>query len=65
MAWGQRNTSDTDLTHQLAQRCASTTFADLPDDVIEIYRPTLLDWLGVTIAGPSRSPRIPGIPRRH
>jgi 2-methylcitrate dehydratase PrpD len=39
------------LTAQLAKRCASLEFADLPGDVVATAQLCVLDWLGVTLAG--------------
>src|SRR2546423_7200655 len=43
------------FTLALAERVAAQSFGDLPDDVVEIARQCVLDWLGVTVAG-SREP---------
>jgi 2-methylcitrate dehydratase PrpD len=39
------------LTAQLAKRCASLEFADLPGEVVATAQLCVLDWLGVTLAG--------------
>jgi 2-methylcitrate dehydratase PrpD len=39
------------VTRDIATRVASLRYGDLPPDVIELARQTLLDWLGVTLAG--------------
>lgn len=41
----------TDLTAELARRAMALERDDLPDDVTEICRQCVLDWLGVTLAG--------------
>jgi 2-methylcitrate dehydratase PrpD len=38
-------------THDIAARVASIRYEDLPPDVVEWARQTLLDWLGVALAG--------------
>lgn len=38
-------------THDIATRVASIRYDDLPPDVVELARQTLLDWLGVALAG--------------
>jgi 2-methylcitrate dehydratase PrpD len=39
------------LTAQLAKRCASLEFAELPGEVVATAQLCVLDWLGVTLAG--------------
>jgi 2-methylcitrate dehydratase PrpD len=39
------------LTRGLAERSATLAAADLPDDVMEVSRQALLDWLGVALGG--------------
>jgi 2-methylcitrate dehydratase PrpD len=47
------------LTTQLADRAATLSFGDLPDEVIAMAQLCILDWLGVTIAGcQEQAPRI-------
>ncbi|MBV9659839.1 MAG: MmgE/PrpD family protein [Acidimicrobiales bacterium] len=41
------------LTLALAEQGASLDWDDLPDDVVELARQCLLDWLAVTLAGSS------------
>ncbi|HEX7825832.1 MAG TPA: MmgE/PrpD family protein [Mycobacterium sp.] len=43
--------SDERLTESLAERSAGLTFTELPDDVITAAQTSILDWLGVTLAG--------------
>ena len=43
------------FTREVADRAVSLGYQDLPDDVREIVRQCVLDWLGVTLAG-SREP---------
>jgi 2-methylcitrate dehydratase PrpD len=38
-------------THAIAARVAALRYEDLPPDVVELARQTLLDWLAVTLAG--------------
>lgn len=38
-------------THEIAERVASLRYDDLPPDLVELSRQTLLDWLGVALAG--------------
>jgi 2-methylcitrate dehydratase PrpD len=38
-------------THEIAARTAALRYEDLPQDVVEWARQTLLDWFGVTLAG--------------
>lgn len=45
-------------TAQLARYAAGIRYDDLPDDVVEMARRCLLDWLGIAIAG-SRQPLSP------
>ena len=42
---------DMSATRQIAERTASVRYEDLPPDVIELARQTLLDWIGVALAG--------------
>jgi 2-methylcitrate dehydratase PrpD len=42
---------DVPLTADLAQRITATRYDDLPDDVREMTRQCVLDWLAVTLAG--------------
>ena len=44
-------TDDQGFTAEVAARAASLRFEDLPDDVVEVARQCILDWLGVTVAG--------------
>ena len=39
------------MTLGLAQRAASLEPAEIPDDVTELARQSLLDWFGVTLGG--------------
>lgn len=39
------------VTRDIAAHVASLRYDDLPPDVVELARQTLLDWLGVTLAG--------------
>jgi 2-methylcitrate dehydratase PrpD len=39
------------LSAEIAARAVGLRLADLPDDVIEVARQCVLDWLGVTLAG--------------
>ena len=39
------------VTRDIATHVAALRYDDLPPDVIELARQTLLDWLGVTLAG--------------
>lgn len=39
------------VTRDIANHIASLRYDDLPPDVVELARQTLLDWLGVTLAG--------------
>ena len=41
----------TGLTLGLAQRAASLDAAEIPDDVVELARQSLLDWFAVTLGG--------------
>jgi 2-methylcitrate dehydratase PrpD len=43
----------TSFTDEVARRATSLRFDDLPDDVVELARQCLLDWLAVTVAGAS------------
>jgi 2-methylcitrate dehydratase PrpD len=45
------------VTATLALAAAETTLAALPDEILELSRQCLLDWLGVTIAG-TREPLV-------
>jgi 2-methylcitrate dehydratase PrpD len=40
-----------ELTRELAERSRGLCFDELPDEVVEVARHCLLDWLGVTVAG--------------
>ncbi len=39
------------VTQRIADHVAAIRYEDLPPDVIELARQTVLDWLGVTLAG--------------
>lgn len=39
------------LTGEIAARAVAVRFGDLPDEVVEVARQCVLDWLGVTLAG--------------
>jgi 2-methylcitrate dehydratase PrpD len=41
----------TGATHDIAARTSALRYEDLPQDVVEWARQTLLDWFGVTLAG--------------
>jgi 2-methylcitrate dehydratase PrpD len=43
--------STASVTHRIAGHTAALRYDDLPPDVVELARQTLLDWLGVTLAG--------------
>ena len=45
--------SNVPVTARLANFCRAIRYEDLPPEAIEAARKTLLDWLGVTIAGAS------------
>jgi 2-methylcitrate dehydratase PrpD len=47
--------SEGGFTRVVAERSAGLQFDDLPDDVVEVARQCVLDWLAVTVAG-SREP---------
>ena len=49
----------TGLTSELAARSAGLRFDELPDNVVEMARLCVLDWLGVTVVGSQEpAPRI-------
>lgn len=43
--------SATTLTHRIAARAAQARWSDLPQDVKQLARLALLDWVGVTLGG--------------
>src|SRR5215471_13433072 len=45
------------VTAAIAQASSELTFESLPDEIVELTRQCLLDWLGVTIAG-TREPLV-------
>jgi len=42
---------DASLTAELSERIAATRYDDLPEDICQLTRQCLLDWLAVTLAG--------------
>jgi len=42
---------DVPLTAELSERIAATRYDDLPEDIRELTRQCMLDWLAVTLAG--------------
>jgi 2-methylcitrate dehydratase PrpD len=47
----QTRARDSQITHALAEHAMALTFDALPDDVVEVAKHCLLDWIGVTLAG--------------
>ena len=47
----QTHSQDRQITRALADHAAALTFDALPEDVVEVAKHCMLDWIGVTLAG--------------
>lgn len=47
----QTDHQDRQITRALADHAMAVTFDTLPDDVVEVAKHCMLDWIGVTLAG--------------